>query len=53
MAGCGGHTGSRIIRIRRSLEKTVCTVSSVRDDGSRVRTLFAALTDGNDTSTLR
>jgi hypothetical protein len=37
-----GHAGSRIIRIRRSLEKTVCTVSSVRDYGTQVGTTSAA-----------
>jgi hypothetical protein len=37
-----GHAGSRIIRIRRSLEKTVCTVSSVRDYGTQVWTTSAA-----------
>src|SRR5260370_40080677 len=30
-----GHTGSRIIRICRTLENTVCTVSRVRGDGAR------------------
>jgi len=38
-----GHAGSRIIRIRRSLENTVCTVSSVRGDGARVGTTSAAI----------
>jgi hypothetical protein len=30
-----GHAGSRIIRMRRTAENTVCTVSSVRSDGAR------------------
>jgi hypothetical protein len=38
-----GHAGSRIIRIRRTLENTVCTVSSVRGDGARVGTTSAAI----------
>jgi len=37
-----GHAGSRIIRIRRTLENTVCTVSSVRDHEAQVRTTSAA-----------
>ena len=31
-----GRAGSRIIRMRATLENTVCTVSSVRDPGPRV-----------------
>jgi hypothetical protein len=38
-----GHAGSRIIRIRRTLENTVCTVSSVRGDGARVGTTSAVI----------
>ena len=38
-----GHAGSRIIRICRIAENTVCTVSSVRGDGARVGTKSAAL----------
>jgi hypothetical protein len=38
-----GHAGSRIIRIRRSAENTVRTVSSVRNDGDRVGTRCAAI----------
>jgi hypothetical protein len=38
-----GHAGSRIIRIRRTLENTVCTVSSVLGDGTRVETTSAAI----------
>jgi hypothetical protein len=38
-----GHAGSRIIRIRRTLENTVCTVSSVRGDGAPVETTSAAI----------
>jgi hypothetical protein len=37
-----GRAGSRIIRMRATPENTVCTVSSVRDDGARVRTTSAA-----------
>src|SRR6266852_3352818 len=37
-----GRAGTRIITIRRTLENTVCTVSSVRDHGARVRTTSAA-----------
>jgi hypothetical protein len=37
-----GHAGSRIIRIRRTLENTVCTVSSIRGDGAPVETTSAA-----------
>jgi hypothetical protein len=40
--GREGRAGSRIIRIRRTLDNTVCTVSSVRDHGSGVRTTSAA-----------
>jgi hypothetical protein len=38
-----GHAGSRIIWIRRTLENTVSTVSSVRGDGARVGTTSAAI----------
>ena len=38
-----GRAGSRIIRIRRTLENTVCTVSSVRGGGGQVGTNFAAI----------
>jgi hypothetical protein len=38
-----GHAGSRIIRIRRTLENAVCTVSSVRGGEAQVGTNFAAI----------
>jgi hypothetical protein len=38
-----GRAGSRIIRIRSNLENTVCTVSSVRNEGDRVGTTSAAI----------
>jgi hypothetical protein len=38
-----GHAGSRIIRIRRTLENNVCTVSSVLGDGAQIGTTSAAI----------
>jgi hypothetical protein len=38
-----GHSGSRTIRIRRTLENTICTVSSVSNDGDQVRATAAAI----------
>jgi hypothetical protein len=37
-----GRAGSRIIKMRATLENTVCTVSSVRGDGARGRTTSGA-----------
>jgi len=37
-----GRAGSRTIRMRATLENTVCTVISVGDDGAGVRTTSAA-----------
>ncbi len=37
-----GRAGSRIIRMRATLENTVCTVRSVSDDGAGGRTTYAA-----------
>jgi hypothetical protein len=37
-----GRAGSRIIRMRATLENTVCTVSSVGDNGARGATISAA-----------
>ena len=37
-----GRAGSRIIRMRTTVENTVCMVSSVRDHGPRVGTTSAA-----------